>query len=132
MVDKTSMLCPNAGEPGIPLMLLFLSNIGTSMANAFQFAFAQICCSLDCGPRRRRKLPTLSPVVVPVAMKTDPVAGRNPVEGVKGSVTSLAGAHRPLKPVHRVGTPLIDVRDLADFDYDIIDPPLPVADQYVI
>ncbi|CAG2108632.1 unnamed protein product [Medioppia subpectinata] len=40
---------------GIPLMLLFLSNIGDAMANSFKFLYWKVCCILCINPRKYRK-----------------------------------------------------------------------------
>ncbi|XP_054155606.1 TWiK family of potassium channels protein 18-like [Oppia nitens] len=39
---------------GIPLMLLFLSNIGDAMANSFKFLYWKVCCILCVNPRKHR------------------------------------------------------------------------------
>ncbi len=40
---------------GIPLMLLFLSNIGDAMAQSFKFLYWKVCCILCVNPRKSRK-----------------------------------------------------------------------------
>ena len=40
---------------GIPLMLLFLSNIGDAMANSFKFLYWKVCCILCVSPKKSRR-----------------------------------------------------------------------------
>ncbi|CAG2170129.1 unnamed protein product [Oppiella nova] len=40
---------------GIPLMLLFLSNIGDAMANSFKFLYWKVCCILCVAPKKHRR-----------------------------------------------------------------------------
>ena len=97
-------------------MLLFLSNIGTSMAGAFQFAFAELSCSLQCCRAKSRHRPHDPPVADPPADGQD----NRPEEEIISQKVSpvVRWQRRRLK-----SRDYIDVRELAKFDYDVVDPP---------
>lgn len=54
---------------GVPLMLLWLSNIGTLMANTFKFAYNHICCPRKSSRSPARSVQKLSPCHEPSSIQ---------------------------------------------------------------
>lgn len=57
---------------GIPLMLLCLANMGSTMADAFRFIYRHICCSYCNLVKKRRNLRALKSVELPPGSSTSP------------------------------------------------------------
>ena len=111
---------------GIPVMLLFLSNIGTSMANAFQFAFAELCCSLDCCTDQSRYHRSHPPApLAPIKAATEGTALNVilvPVVSERPAALPVRAAKLRRRSVSRDTTPVrINSQDLSDWDYDTVD-----------
>lgn len=55
---------------GIPLMLLCLANMGSTMADAFRFIYRHVCCSYCNLVKKRRNLRALKSVELPAGTTT--------------------------------------------------------------
>ena len=55
---------------GIPLMLLCLANMGSTMADAFRFIYRNVCCSYCNLVKKRRNLRALQSVELPASART--------------------------------------------------------------